>query len=66
MSLFRIFSFTCRDGSSGLALSTCMYIRKSSFSPSISSQMDFYLHDCDYIIKAVKNGSILTMGKVSN
>ena len=29
--------------------------------------MDFYLHDCDYTIKATsdfKNGSILTMGNV--
>ena len=26
-------------------------IRKLSFSPSITSQMDFYLHHCDYTIK---------------
>ena len=39
-----------RDGGGGLALS--VYIRKLSFSPSISSQMDSYLHHCDYTIKA--------------
>ena len=27
-------------------------IRKLSISLSISSQMDFYLHDCDYTIEA--------------
>ena len=39
-----------RDGGGGLALS--VYIRKLSFSPSISSQMDSYLYHCDYTIKA--------------
>ena len=34
----------------GLALS--VYIRKLSFSPSISGQMDSYLRHCDYTIKA--------------
>ena len=38
------------DGGGGLALS--VYIRKLSFSPSISGQMDSYLHHCDYTIKA--------------
>ena len=37
-------------GGDGLALS--VYIRILSFSPSISSQIDFYLHHCDYTIKA--------------
>ena len=39
-----------RDGVGGLALS--VYIRKLSFSPSISGQMDSYLHHYDYTIKA--------------
>ena len=39
-----------RDGGGGLALS--VYNRKLSFSPSISSQMDSYLHHGDYTIKA--------------
>ena len=29
-----------------------VYIRKLSFSSSISGQMDSYLHHCDYTIKA--------------
>ena len=33
------------DGGGGLALS--VYIRKLSFSPSISAQMDSYLHHCE-------------------
>ena len=47
-----IFPFTCiyRDGGGGLALS--VYIRKLSFSPSISGQMNSYLRHCDYTIKA--------------
>ena len=53
MSLFnsKNFSFSCiyRDGGGGLALS--VYIRKLSFSPSISGQIDSYLHHCDYTIK---------------
>ena len=49
-----------RDGGGGLALS--VYIRKLSFSPSISSQMDSYLHHYDYTIKATI-GLFLTMGK---
>ena len=39
-----------RDGGGSLALS--VYIRKLSFSPSISGQMDSYLHHCEYTIKA--------------
>ena len=46
--ILRIFHY--RDGGGGLALS--VYIRKLSFSPSISGQMDSYLHHCDYTIKA--------------
>ena len=38
-----------RDNGGGLALS--VYIRKLSFSPSISGQIDSYLHHCDYTIK---------------
>ena len=30
-----------------------VYIRKLSFSPSISGRMDSYLHHCDYTIKAM-------------
>ena len=48
-------STVLQDDSSGLALS--VYIRKLSFSPSISGQMDFNLHDGDYTIKA-------TFGKI--
>ena len=46
-----------------------MYIRKLSFSPSISGQIDSYSYLCDYAIKAtigLKNGFFLTMGEVSN
>ena len=39
-----------RDGGGGIALT--VYIRKLSFSPSISDQMDSYLQHCDYTIKA--------------
>ena len=42
--------FIYRDGGGGLALS--VYIRKLSFSPSISGEMDSYLRHCDYTIKA--------------
>ena len=40
--------------------------RKLSFSPSISSQMESYVHHCDYTskLRLVKNGFSLTMGKV--
>ena len=52
-----------RDGGGGLALS--VYIRKLSFSPTISS------HICIIVtipskLQLVKDGFYLTMGKVSN
>ena len=52
LSNLKNFSITCiyRDDGGGLTLS--VYIRKLSFSPSISGQMDSYLHHCDYTIKA--------------
>ena len=42
-----------------------MYIRKLSFSPSISGQMDSYLHHCDYTIKGqlVKKWVLFVYGK---
>ena len=53
--------FLYRDGGGVLALS--VYIRKLSFSPSISGQMDSYLYHCDYTIKAVKKWVLFDYGK---
>ena len=38
-----------------------MYIRKLSFSPTISGQMDSYLHHCDYTITAMIGGFFWTI-----
>ena len=53
--IFHLLVYIYRDNGGGLALS--VYIRKLSFSPSISGQIDSYLHHCDYTIKGLKMGS---------